>query len=224
MLYKGSNMPQQGEKRSGCILKSSCIALGGTASFILSLVIALLIIELTLTALGAMLIIADPIHKADAAVVLSGGGMGRLEEAAKLYEEKYISWIILTETGESSPDFGLYSEIDRIEMVRLGVPPSQIIITEQPVNDTDEEARIVRKLAQSRGIMSLLIVTDPFHSLRTRLIFREEFRGSDIKVDIRPVRGHWYRSSTWWTNRMGWEATINEYLRLFYYFVKAPLQ
>jgi len=200
------------------------MAVGGTAGFFIILLLGVMLLELSLTALGAMLIIADPLHEADAVVVLSGGGLERLEEAAKLYEEKYVSWVILTETGASSADFGLYSEIDRIEAVRLGVPVGQIIITEQHVNDTADEARVVRKVAQSRGITSLLVVTDPFHSLRTRLIFRERFSDSDIKVYIRPVRGHWYRSTTWWLSRAGWEATMSEYLRLFYYFIKTPLQ
>jgi uncharacterized SAM-binding protein YcdF (DUF218 family) len=216
-------MQKNDGRRPGCIQRSGCLAVGGTASFFIILVLGVMFLELGLTALGAMLIISDPQHEADAVVVLSGGGLGRLEEAAKLYEEKYASWVILTETGASSADFGLYSEIDKIEVVRLGVPVDQIIVTEQHVNDTGDEARVVRKVAQSRGITSLLVVTDPFHSLRTRLIFRERFSGSDIRVYIRPVRGHWYRSTSWWLSRVGWEATMGEYLRLFYYFIKTPL-
>jgi uncharacterized SAM-binding protein YcdF (DUF218 family) len=209
------------KERPGCLFRSGCLTVGGLMGFIFLVILGLFGLELLLTALGAALIIADPLQKTDAIVVLSGGGLSRLEEAAKLFEEKNSEWVILTETGKSSTEFGLYSELDRIEAIRLGIPPNQIIITEQHVEDTGDEARVVRKLAQSRGFHSLTVVTDPFHSLRTRLIFREGFKDSDIKVYVRPVRDHWYRSTNWWLSRQGWEATLSEYVRLFYYFFKS---
>jgi len=216
-------MPAGVRKNQGCFLRTGCLTLGGTAGILFGLILALAAVEFVLTALGAVLIIADPIQTADAAVVLSGGGLGRLEEASKLYGEKYINWVILTETGESSPEFGLYSEIDRIEAVRLGVPPRQIIITEQNVKDTSDEAKAVRDIMEARGFSSVLVITDPFHSLRTRLLFREIFKDSSVNFFIRPVRSHWYRSSTWWTSQAGWEATWNEYVRIFYYLAKKQL-
>jgi len=49
--------------------------------------------------MGAVLVIADPLEKADAIVVLSGGEEVRLQEAISLYQEEYAETIILTETG-----------------------------------------------------------------------------------------------------------------------------
>ncbi|NPV84628.1 MAG: YdcF family protein [Anaerolineae bacterium] len=217
-------MKENDPKQRGCLLRPGCLVLSGTAGSILTVFLLLFGIEIMLTILGGILIIADPLRQADAAVVLSGGGLGRLEEAARLYEQKYVDWIILTETGKTSPDFGLFSDIDKFELIRLGIPPDQIIITEQHVDDTRDEARVVKKVAQSRNFHSLLVITDPFHSLRTRIIFRDRFRGSDITVYIRPVQGHWYRSSTWWTSRQGWETTLGEYARLFAYFTESRLR
>ncbi|MHC1784087.1 MAG: hypothetical protein AB9891_15260 [Anaerolineaceae bacterium] len=57
-------------------------------------------------------------------------------------------------------------------------------------------------------------MTDSYHSFRTRLQFRDVFSDTDIKVLVRPVRGSWYRSTTWWLSPQGWEATLLEYFKL----------
>jgi len=105
------------------------------------------------------------------------------------------------------------------EAVRLGIPTGAITITEQAATSTLDEARAVRDLMASRGLQSAIVVTDPFHTFRTRLIFREVFEGSGIKIAIKPVRGHWYRSRSWWLTRQGRTATLQEYAKLFAYFL-----
>jgi uncharacterized SAM-binding protein YcdF (DUF218 family) len=65
-----------------------------------------------------------------------------------------------------------------------------------------------------QGFNSMIVVTDPYHSFRTRLIFREVFRGSGKSIRVRPSSGHWYRSTTWWLSAQGWEATLTEYIKL----------
>jgi uncharacterized SAM-binding protein YcdF (DUF218 family) len=58
------------------------------------------------------------------------------------------------------------------------------------------------------------VVTDPYHTRRTQFIFDSVFAGSDIQVMIRPVRDHWYQSSTWFFSLNGWRVTITEYGKL----------
>jgi uncharacterized SAM-binding protein YcdF (DUF218 family) len=62
--------------------------------------------------------------------------------------------------------------------------------------------------------MSAMIITDPYHTFRTRLIFRQVFEGSEVDISVRPVREHWYRSNTWWASLEGWQVTILEYGKL----------
>ena len=181
------------------------------------------VLEFFLTALGGILIVSDPIEKkADAVVVLSGGE-GRLEEAASLYNKKEVNLIILTETGEVLPNFGKYSEIERFDaMLNLGIPKGAIMVTEHSVENTADEAHVVRKLIQVMHLKSLIVVTDPFHTLRARMIFKNEFRDTNISVMVHPISGHWYKSATWWTSRAGWEATFGEYIRILYFLVSSP--
>ena len=106
--------------KPGCALKTWAMALGMAPFIALVLIVGALLLELVLTALGGILIVSDPIeNKADAVVVLSGGD-GRLEEAARLWKEKQADFIILTETGEVSSEFGKVSEIKRFDaMINL---------------------------------------------------------------------------------------------------------
>jgi uncharacterized SAM-binding protein YcdF (DUF218 family) len=190
----------------------------------LALIVAAIILGFILTALGAILIVSDPIEKkADAVVALSGGD-DRLVEAARLYQNKQADLIILTETGEVLPKFGKYSEIKRFDAIlTLGIPSGAIMVTEKTVNNTEDEAHVVRKLIQPMNLKSLIVVTDPYHTLRTRMIFDNEFRNTNISIMVHPIPGHWYKSTTWWTSSAGWQATFGEYIRIFYYLVRYRL-
>lgn len=181
-----------------------------------------LLIYAVLTAAGGILIVGDNLRRADVVVLLGGGDPQRLDEAVRLYHDRYAALMVMTETGESDPKTGLlYSQLQKEAAMADGVPQTGIVFTEKHGNNTYDEARAVRKLLEqaSGRINSAIIVTDPYHTLRTRLIYREIFKDSKIKIYVRPVRGHWYRSTTWWQSRAGWEATITEYAKLFAYFM-----
>jgi uncharacterized SAM-binding protein YcdF (DUF218 family) len=200
-----------------CLPQTGCLAVSGSFGIVILLVVASILAELALTAVGGLIIIADPEQKVDAIVILSGGGTPRLKEAVRLREEGYATPIILTETGIITENFGSLSEIEKNQLVEMGVTPRDIFITELHVDNTRDEAHVIHKLMNTQGFKSILVVTDPFHSLRTRIIFSDEFRDYGLSAYVRPVRGHWYNAATWWTSIPGWEATINEYARLFAY-------
>jgi len=184
------------------------------------LVIFVLAGEFILTAIGGILIIADPLRETDAIAVLSGGGdMSRVEEGAQLYMEKWGKWLIFTEITPREGDkvtetTTLFKQI----AIGEGVPNASILVTSQAAFSTQEEAIEIRNLAQKRDFKSLIIVTDPFHTFRTRLIFRSVFKDSGIDLYVRPVRNHWYRSTTWWATSQGRQSTLSEYVKIFAYF------
>lgn len=47
---------------------------------------------------------------------------------------------------------------------------------------TMTDASLSREFATKRNLRSLLVVTDPYHSLRADLVFSREFKGSGIDV------------------------------------------
>jgi uncharacterized SAM-binding protein YcdF (DUF218 family) len=191
-------------------------------SFGLIALIACLIIGgyLILRGAAAYLIIADKLQPAQAIVMLSGGDESRMKEALTLYKEKYGKVIILTETGQRLGKYDtLYSNDIRIQLLNHGIPNGNILITDVKVSSTLDEAYAVKKLLTNRQISSAIIVTDPYHTRRTSLIFRSVFDDSPIKLIFRPVRGSWYNSKTWFLSLDGWKYTLLEYGKLIGYFL-----
>jgi len=209
-MKQSLNTPEPGNGR-----KSQSLVLGIPIVFLFICILG----SVLLTTAGGILIIADPLRSSDAVVVLSGGGdMSRMEEGARIFLEKDAQWLILTETtpreGERVSDTTiLFKDTAR----NLGVPDSAILVTDQAAFSTLEEAQQVLKLANRNSFKSLIIVTDPFHTFRTRLIFHSVFRDSGIDIYVRPVRNHWYRSTNWWMTADGRQATASEYIKIFAY-------
>jgi len=191
---------------------------GRTVGVIIMLLLVALFGYLILRAAGAYLIIADDLTPVDAIIIMGGGGEGRMNEALELYSEKYARIIILTETGERIGDLDYLQSFDlRIQLLNNGVPSGNILITESEVTSTLEEAHAVRQLLERRQLSTAIIVTDPFHTKRTSIIFRDVFSEQDIKLYFRPVTPSWYTSRTWFLTADGWKFTILEYVKLLAY-------
>jgi len=182
-------------------------------TILILLVLVVLAGPLILRGIGAVLIYADPLEDADSVVALSGDAGDRVTEAAWLYEHQYADYLFITYTDEPARDALIRSAQS------AGIPGERVIVTEMQVSNTVDEARAIKALAEERAQDSLIIITDPFHTLRTRIIFRKELQGSGIAIQVRPVVGHWYRSTTWWRTAEGRRYTLEEYLKiLLYYF------
>jgi uncharacterized SAM-binding protein YcdF (DUF218 family) len=184
----------------------------------LILVAALIIFNLMLIVLGGILIIADPLEPSAVVVVLSGGRGDRLEEAARILQEKNAGSLLLTHPSPEVEDANT-SAVRRQAALEAGISAEAIQVTGEHSNSTYAEALEIRRYLEEKGISSALIVTDPFHSFRTRLIFHEVFKDSTVGINVRPVRNHWYRSTTWWTTAEGWTITFTEYAKLAAYLV-----
>ncbi len=163
---------------------------------------------LMLKAAGGLLIIADPLKKADAAVVLSGDDGGRLAEAIQLYKDDKVNKLFFTYTEETAVR-NLQSTA-----ARDGIPYKKMFVTKMEVTNTWEEAKAILELSLDKGITSIIVITDPFHTFRTRLYFRKVFSGSEVRIQVRPVRDHWYKSDTWWRSREGIQYTLQEYSKI----------
>jgi uncharacterized SAM-binding protein YcdF (DUF218 family) len=127
------------------------------------------------------------------------------------------AWLVLTEPGQEATAAAPASLAYRAVALQNGLPSWQILVTSKTADSTYEEARAIRQLMEQQGLHSVIVVTDPFHTERTRLIFRGEFAGSGIRVRVHPIPGHWYRSGTWFLSRAGWGQTIREYVKMVGY-------
>jgi uncharacterized SAM-binding protein YcdF (DUF218 family) len=187
--------------------------------FLTILLVGAGVLYFLLWATGAYLITGDPLSKSDAIVVLSGGSdLERVDEAARLVKKRYAPVIILTETEKTWEELETGSshstQLKIQEAQAAGVPPKQILVTKGKAISTADEAEYILTLMREAGYQSAIIVTDPFHTRRAKILFQSEFANSGMSIIVQPVPGHWYRSPTWMFSVNGWRMTLNEYKKL----------
>ena len=186
----------------GC--SCSAISLG-------ALILLPILVYVSLIAIGAVLIVSDPVERVDAVVVLSGGDGDRLALAVEMHAEGFAPNLVITDTAS-----GANNRLVR-EAMAGGFKRERIYVTDLQVDSTYDEALAVRDLALTRNWEKLMVVTDPYHTFRTRLTFQRELRGSGIEILVRPVSGHWFRSPSWFFQAEGWQIILLEIGKLMNY-------
>lgn len=202
MLYYNEDMTEKKNRT-----KSGCLWL-----ILLALAFLVVLSPLVLRGIGRLLTSADTLENADMAVALSGDTGDRVSEAALLMRDSYVDGIIITYTNEEARD-ALFNEA-----VKKEISGGKIYTTYATVSNTVDEAKAVRDLTDERTWDSLIVITDPFHALRTRIIFRDIFQDTGVKIQVRTVADHWYQANTWWKTTEGVNLTIQEYLKIFLYY------
>lgn len=201
--------------------KSPSTVLSGLTVLTVLLVILGIGTFLLLRGLGRYLVVdATPGTAVDAVAVLSGEyGQERLEEAAKIYHNGYTKIIILTETGETLPGGTvLVSSTKSKDLAeRLNVPDSAILITEKTASSTWGEARVVMKLMLKYNLQTCIVVTDPYHTRRALMVFKDEFTPRGLSAYVYPAGQHWYDAANWWRTEESRSATLSEYLKMAAY-------
>lgn len=162
---------------------------------------------------GAILVEGDTLAKVDAIIVLSGNNE-RIAEASRLKKAGLSSWVILTQANATSPE---------MDARKLDVPGEMLLVAPGIVSSTYEEALTLKQVMAQRNLTSCIVVTDPFHTLRTRVIFNDVLGQAGIHVIIHAVPGHWYTSRTWWQSAEGIQVTFQEYFKLLAYLAGSRL-
>ena len=182
----------------------------------------LIIIGLIILAwgMGAGLIVSDRLKQVDAIVVLSGGKADRLTEAVNLFNEGYADRFIMTKAGTDELDPETKRDLVKImSAVHLGIPEDSVIITDMTANSTVEEAQAVLHEMEYYGYKSIIVVTDSFHTLRSKIIFASVMRGKGVTVIMHAVSNSWFKRSNWFLSQEGWTAATSEWIKLLGFWV-----
>jgi uncharacterized SAM-binding protein YcdF (DUF218 family) len=94
----------------------------------------------------------------------------RLDHALELWNRHLASLMILT-GGTGEGDTTSEAAVGRTYVRKRGVPDSAII-EENAGRTTSESMRAVAGMLEVRGLQSALLVSDPFHMLRLRILAR----------------------------------------------------
>ena len=94
----------------------------------------------------------------------------RLDHALDLWNRHLASMLILT-GGTGAGDTTSEAAVGRTYVRKRGVPDSAIL-EENEGRTTSESMRAVAGMLEVRGLQSALLVSDPFHMLRLRILAR----------------------------------------------------
>lgn len=175
---------------------------------------------------GYLLVHTDPLHHADAIVVLGGGALDREVEAADLFKAGWAPRIVLTRV----PEHPIAKEIRRrglpyrsdqelsVEFLQaLGVPTQAIVVLDRIVMSTKDEAGAIAEWARAQKAQGLIVVTTSFHTARTRFILADALGNSGISLCVRPSTTSFFRPHDWWQNHLALREGLFELQKLLFY-------
>jgi len=80
----------------------------------------------------------------------------------------------------------------RNQAIHMGVPPEAIITEEESIH-TRENAEHVLEILKQRNMNRIILITSPFHQLRTYLTFAKVFQPYGIEIaNYYAETGEWH--------------------------------
>ena len=168
----------------------------------------------------------DPLVKADALFVLAGTRLERALEAVDLYKDG-IAPVIVLSPGRPDPAellvrargirFPSDAELVRDVMVQMGIPAAAILATDGSVDNTAQEANLLRAMVQARGWRRVIIITSKYHTRRSAFAFRRGLEGTGAQVVMRATRHDPSDPARWWRRRPDVRFVASEWQKLIVY-------
>lgn len=168
----------------------------------------------------------DPLVKADAIFVLAGSRLERPLEAVDLFKEGYAPVIVLS-PGRPEPverlvrargiRFPSDAELVRDAMVQMGIPASAILATDGFVDNTAQEANLLRAMVQARGWRRVIVITSKYHTRRSGFAFRRGLEGTGAQAIVRASRYDISDPARWWRLRADFRFVTSEWQKLIAY-------
>jgi uncharacterized SAM-binding protein YcdF (DUF218 family) len=179
---------------------------------------------LWLPSAGTALIRDDGPTPADAIVVLAGNAPNRLPRGLELQRQGYARLMIVS--NEEVHTHGLETTWLALHEAGLAAPEladaDLVVLDNPPPESTIDEARRVAGILTSRGLRSVLLVTDAFHSRRAWLLFHAVFERHGLSVRSTPTTDS-YDLAHWWAHPVSARRTVEEWTKLGWYAVQGAL-
>jgi uncharacterized SAM-binding protein YcdF (DUF218 family) len=169
-------------------------------------------------------IVSDPISRANVIVVLGGGLPTRPFVAAELWQRGLADKILISQAPEkmavSIGAMPSHSEFNREILLKLGVPVGVIETFGTANKNTRDEAVALRQWAERNAVSSFIIPIEIFPARRVRWIFRREFFGTAVSIEVPSFEPPDYARRNWWKTENGPVVFQNEVFKYIYYRLK----
>lgn len=145
--------------------------------------------------------------------------------AADLYAKGLVKKVLLSKVRvPPSVEIGaLTSDTEdmRKVLLKLGVPNSAIETFGDANKNTREEAIALKSWADQNAVSVLIIPTEIFSARRVSWMFRREFAGTGVRIEVPSVDpARYYTRADWWKTEQGVISFQNEVLKYLYYRLK----
>ena len=145
--------------------------------------------------------------KSDIIVCLGGGTYQRVIKSKELLDAGYTKKNLVLLVGEAG-----YND----RYVRKNFPDLPTVVDERP-KSTAEEISFIKQYMKKHNYTSALIVTDPTHSRRVRLLCSLIPSGDAMqKFDIVSSGVEWWNAECYWCNKQSKTRVKSETIRILY--------
>ena len=168
---------------------------------------------LSLIFLGGYLTPVDTLSRSDAIVVLSGGP-DRIDWGIKLYQDGWSPRLVLVGAAldKSGPS---NAAAMRKKALQAGVPDTAIFLEEESTN-TLENATLSKRILDSFGAKSIILVTSPYHQRRALETFKNVYDKESISIINSPSGYSSWNSKEWWAKPTSADLTTSEILKIIW--------
>jgi hypothetical protein len=183
-----------------------------------------------LRAAGRVLVVDEPLERADIIVVPQWAGAGGVIDAADLVHTGTAGGVAvlpgpprpaereLMRRGISYKDEPTYL----VELLHaLGVKNVEVI--PNPAAGSDAEGQVLPPWCDQHQFRTIIVVSAPDHSRRMRRVLHRSMRGHSTKVVIRSARYSSFDPDRWWEERDGIRIEIMELQKLLLDVARHPI-
>ncbi len=183
----------------------------------ISLLLIVVVLVAYAVAISLYLPIQDPLKKADAIIVVSGGDTkGRTLHGIDLYEKGYAPKLIFSGAAKDQASISNAKAMMVIAAAR-GVP-TEVISLEETSRDTKENAKSTQVLAAQ--YKKIILVTSDYHQRRVYQEFKKAYPANTEFINA-PAKDKYWGRRNWFLNPYGWWISLTEPAKLLFSQVKS---
>ena len=112
-----------------------------------------------------------------------------------------------------------HSHLLRTIFERRGVPAEAIEVVDSRSVSTFDDAQAIASALRAKPHASLAVVTNDYHTRRTRGIFQSALAGLPVDLQIVSAPTDGFSADDWWQVRSGVQAYLNEFAKVFGYWL-----